>query len=249
MPNVALITGSGKRRVGNAVAEHLAERGFDIALHYHRSEADALETRARLQAAYGIRCQAFQADLTQPGAADRLINDVYAHFGSLTALVTAHSVWTKKRFEEVDAESLRAQFDVEIAATFLCCRAAGLRMAAQPGGGSIVTIADWAIVRPYLGYSAYFAVKGALPTLTRALAVELASRNPAVRANCILPGPVLLPDEISEHERTQIREGTLVKKLGTPQHIAHAALFLIENEFVTGVSLPVDGGRTIAGGM
>ena len=78
------------------------------------------------------------------------------------------------------------------------------------------------------------------------MAVELALRNPAVRVNCILPGPVMLPPELSAAERQQAIAGTLVRREGRPENVAHAVLFLVENDFVTGVCLPVDGGRTIA---
>jgi pteridine reductase len=101
------------------------------------------------------------------------------------------------------------------------------------------------VTRPYLNYAAYFPSKGAIPTLTRALAVELGSRNPRVRVNCILPGPVLLPPDLPEDERRQAIEATLVKREGSPQNIAQAVLFFIDNDFVTGVCLPVDGGRSI----
>jgi pteridine reductase len=77
------------------------------------------------------------------------------------------------------------------------------------------------------------------------LAVELAARNPRVRVNALLPGPVMLPAELSEEERAAAIAGTLVKREGTPQHIAVAAVFLAENDFITGVCLPVDGGRTL----
>jgi pteridine reductase len=122
---------------------------------------------------------------------------------------------------------------------------AGLAMVKQPEGGCIVTIGDWAIVRPYVNYAAYFPSKGAIPTLTRTLAVELGSRNPAVRVNCILPGPVLLPPDLPKREREQAINATLVKREGKPENIAQAVLFFLDNEFVTGTCLPVDGGRTI----
>src|SRR5438552_2240354 len=79
----------------------------------------------------------------------------------------------------------------------------GLAMVRQPEGGCIVTVGDWAVARPYVGYAAYFPSKGAIPTLTRCLAVELGSRNPAVRVNCVLPGPVFLPTDLPEAERLQ----------------------------------------------
>jgi len=111
----------------------------------------------------------------------------------------------------------------------------------------MVTLGDWAVERPYLGYAAYFPSKGAIPAMTRSLAVELARRNPAIRVNCILPGPVMLPPDLSSEERREAIAGTLVRREGRPEHVAHAVLFLVENDFVTGVCLPVDGGRTIAG--
>jgi len=111
-----------------------------------------------------------------------------------------------------------------------------------------VTIGDWATARPYPNYPAYFVSKGAIPTITRMLAVELSRRNPAVRVNCILPGPVMLPEDLSQAEVKGAIAGTLLKRAGSPENIAHAVLFLVENDFVTGVCLPVDGGRTIAGG-
>lgn len=243
---VALVTGSGKRRVGNVVAEALAARGYSIALHYHRSAQEAQQTLVRLKE-QGIRAHAFQADVAEESELDRLFEQTLNHFGRLDVLVTAAAVWQRKPLEEVTAEDLRRQFEINTLGTFLCCRKAGLIMAGQPEGGAIVTIGDWATARPYLNYPAYFLSKGAIPTLTRTLAVELAHRNPKVRVNCILPGPVMLPEDLSEAEAKGAIAGTLVKRKGRPQHVAHAVLFLVENDFVTGVCLPVDGGRTIAG--
>jgi pteridine reductase len=120
-------------------------------------------------------------------------------------------------------------------------------MVKQPEGGAIVTIGDWAVARPYPNYAAYFPSKGAIPAITRSMAVELAMRNPAVRVNCILPGPVMLPPDLSDAERRLSVADTLVRREGRPENVAHAVLFLVENDFVTGICLPVDGGRTIAG--
>jgi pteridine reductase len=121
-------------------------------------------------------------------------------------------------------------------------------MARQPEGGLIVTLGDWAEVRPYLNYAAYFPSKGAVTTMTRSLAVELAARNPRVRVNCIMPGPVMLPADLPEAERREAINATLVKREGSPENIAQAVLSFIDNVFVTGVCLPVDGGRTIYAG-
>jgi pteridine reductase len=244
---VALVTGSGKRRIGSAIVEALAARGYQVAVHYNHSAADARETVLRLEE-HGLHAQAFQADVGEEAAVDRLFQEILAHFGRLDVLVTAAAIWEPKPLEDVRAADLRRYFEVNAVGTFLCCQRAGLIMVRQPEGGAIVTIGDWATERPYANYAAYFPSKGAIPALTRSLAVELALRNPAVRVNCILPGPVLLPPQLAEPERASAVAGTLVKHEGRPEDVAHAVLFLVENPFVTGVCLPVDGGRTIAGG-
>ncbi len=243
---VALITGSGKRRVGNVVARALAARGYSIALHYNRSADDARRSVAEIEQ-QGVRAAAWQADVADELQVDRMIDAVFDRFGRLDVLVTAAAVWDPKPLEETTAEDVRRQFNVNALGTFLCCRKAGLMMAGQPQGGAIVTVGDWAIERPYLDYAAYFLSKGAIPTLTRTLAVELARRNPRVRVNCVLPGPVMLHKTLSEAERQEAIAGTLVRREGTPEHVGQAVVSLVENDFVTGVCLPVDGGRTIAG--
>lgn len=241
---VALITGAGKRRVGNVIARMLAARGYSIALHYNRSAAAATETAAEITEQGGI-ARALSANVAQPSEVDRLFDETLAHFGRLDVLVTAAAVWEPKRLEEVTAEDVRRQFEINALGTFLCCRAGGLIMTRQPEGGAIVTIGDWATARPYPDYAAYFPSKGAIPTITRNLAVELALRNPEVRVNCILPGPVMLPDDLPPDQRAEAVAGTLVRREGRAENVGHAVLFLVENDFVTGVCLPVDGGRTI----
>jgi pteridine reductase len=140
---------------------------------------------------------------------------------------------------------VRLHFDTNTLGSFLCCQQVGLLMVKQVEGGCIVNLGDWAEARPYLNYAAYFPSKGAVTTMTRSLAVELAARNPRVRVNCVMPGPVMLPPDLPEAEREQAINATLVKREGSPTNIAQAVLFFIDNDFVTGVCLPVDGGRTI----
>jgi pteridine reductase len=240
-----LVTGSGKRRVGRHVAEALAERGYAVAIHYRTSKIDADAAVADLQAK-GVPAVAVQADLSDEKAVRSMIDAVLAQFGRLDVLVNCAADWSRKKLEDVTAADVRHFFEINTLGTFLCAQQAGLAMVQQKEGGSIITIGDWATHRPYLDYAAYFPSKGAIPTLTRTLAVELGTRNPAVRVNCIVPGPVMLPPDLPPAERAEAIAGTLVKREGTPANIAQAVLFLIDNDFVTGICLPVDGGRTIA---
>ncbi len=244
---VALVTGSGARRVGNVVAAALAGRGYTAIIHYRRSADAAHQTVAQL-VQRGFQAAAVQADLADEQQVDRMFDELLERFGRLDVLVTAAALWESRSLEETTAADVRRQFDANTLGTFLCCRRAGLIMAGQEEGGAIVTVGDWATCRPYPEYAAYFASKGAIPTVTRTLAVELARRNPNVRVNCVLPGPVMVPEDLGEQEVQGVVAATLLGRLGRPENVAQAVLFLIENDYVTGVCLPVDGGRTIAGG-
>jgi pteridine reductase len=243
-PGVALVTGSGKRRVGWHVADALAGRGYALAIHYRGSAAEASEAVAYFRRR-GVETVSFQADLTDEQQVRSLVRATLGRFGRLDLLVNCAAVWKKKRLEEVTAADVRLHLETNTLGTFLCAQHAGLAMVKQPEGGCIVNLGDWAEARPYLNYPAYFPSKGAIPALTRSLAVELGTRNPRVRVNCILPGPVLLPPDLPEAERRQAIRATLVRREGRPENIAHAVLFCLDNDFVTGACFPVDGGRTV----
>lgn len=240
----ALVTGSGKRRVGWYVAEALAARGFALALHYRTSAAEADQNAADL-AGRGVNVLTVQADLCDENAVKALVQKVLERFGRLDVLVNCAAIWQSKRLEEVTAANVRLNLETNAMGTFLCAQHAGLAMVNQAEGGCIVNMGDWAEARPYLNYAPYFLSKGAVSAMTRCLAVELGTRNPKVRVNCVLPGPVMLPPDLPEAERRQAINATLVKREGRPDNIAQAVLFFIENDFVTGVCLPVDGGRTV----
>jgi pteridine reductase len=241
---VALVTGSGKRRVGWHVADALARRGYALAVHYRTSAAEVAETVTALKE-HGGEVMAFQADLTDEQAVCGMVRQVLERFGRLDVLVNCAAVWKSRRLEDVTAADVRLHFETNTLGTFLCAQQAGLAMVKQPEGGCIVNIGDWAEVRPYLNYAAYFPSKGAVTTMTRTLAVELAHRNPRVRVNCVLPGPVMLPPDLPEAERRQAINATLVKREGSPKNIAQAVLSFVDNDFVTGVCFPVDGGRSV----
>ncbi|MCS7159060.1 MAG: SDR family oxidoreductase [Gemmatales bacterium] len=241
---VALITGSGRRRLGWEIARTLAQQGYVVALHYFQSQQSALANVAELRQD-GYHAEAFPADLREPTSAGQLIENVLTRFGRLDVLVNAAAIWESRSLEDITADDLRHHWETNVLGTFVCAQQAGLAMARQDQGGCIINFGDWAILRPYRDYAAYFVSKGTIPTLTRVLAVELALRNPRVRVNAILPGPVMVPDTLTPQERDAIARATLVKRLGEPRHVVQAVLYLIENDFVTGACLTVDGGRSI----
>lgn len=239
---VAMVTGVGNRRVGWHVADALAGRGYALVLPSRRAGSPAAdEFRTRGHKATGL-----QADLADDADVRRLVDHALSEFGRLDVLVTCAGQWEAGRLDDVTAANVVRHFQANVLATFLIARQAGLAMTRQPTGGCIVTIGDWAVARPYPNYAAYFATKGAIPALTRCLAVELGTRNPAVRVNCVEPGPVLpQPNRPPGEWEQAAARGTLVGRPGRPENIAAAVLSFIDNDFITGACLPVDGGRTV----
>lgn len=242
---VALVTGSGKKRVGNRVAEALAARDYALVIHYRSSATEAAQTAEQFARAHGVPVHTVRADLANETEVQAMVADALAKFGRIDVLVNCAAIWNRKRLEDVTAADVRAHFDTNTLGTFLTCQHIGLAMVKQPTGGCIVNLGDWADARPYGDYAAYFPSKAAIPGLTRVFAVELGTRNPNVRVNAVLPGPVLLPPDLPEREKAEAISATLVQREGSPDHIAKAVLHFIDNDFVTGTCLPVDGGRTV----
>ncbi len=242
---VALVTGSGAPRVGRAIAVRLGELGCSLALHAHSSLKQAEQTAQQLRETHRIEVIVTEGTLADETVPAKLVERTHQHFGRIDILVNSAAIWSPTSLESVTAEEVRRYFDINTLGSFLCAQQAGLRMVDQASGGSIINVGDWATARPYLDHAAYFPSKGAIETMTRSLAVELASRNRKIRVNCIQPGPVLLAEDVGDEVRSKVAESTLLGKVGSPEHVAHAVQFLCENDFVTGVCLPVDGGRTI----
>lgn len=241
---VALVTGSGSRRVGRHVADALVARGYAVAVHYRTSAAEAAEAVDEYRNRGG-EAFAVQADLGDETQVKAMVAATLDRFGRLEVLVNCAAVWKRKRLEDVTAADVREHFDANALGTFLCSKHAGLEMVKRPAGGCIITLGDWAEVRPYPDYAAYFPSKGAVTAMTRSLAVELGLRNPRVRVNCVMPGPVMLPPDLPADERAHAIAATLVKREGRPENVAQAVLAFVDNDFLTGVLLPVDGGRTV----
>lgn len=196
-------------------------------------------------AAQGYLATAVVGDLADEETARRVVREAAAVWGRLDVLVNTAAIWQRKPLEAITAVDVVRHFEVNALSVFVTCQEAGLLMAAQASGGAIINVGDWATIRPYRDYAAYFPSKGAIPTLTRTFAVELAARNPRIRVSAVLPGPVMLPPDLSPDERQDAVAGTLVKREGSPDNVAQAVIALIENDFITGVCLPVDGGRSV----
>ncbi len=238
-----LVTGSA-RRIGAAIAAAFHARGANLAIHYRgsKNEADALV--ARLNAERPGSARAFPADLADARCFDTLPAAVVREFGRLDVLVNNASTFyptpigaiTQDQFDDLIGSNLRAPLFLSQAAAPELRKQSGL----------ILNIADIHALRPLGLHAVYCAAKAALVMLTRSLAREL---GPEIRANAIAPGPVLWPENgVDEDLRRRIVARTALKRAGSPEDVAKAALFFAcDAPFVTGEVLAVDGGRLIGG--
>jgi pteridine reductase len=234
---VALVTGAG-RRVGRAIALALGARGYRVGVHYHASAAGARETERDIAGAGG-EAWIVQADLRDPAAPDRLIGEVAARFGRLDLLVNSAAVMLRTPIDEVTPETWDQIMALNLRAPFFCARAAARVM---PEGSAIVNIADLAGLEVWPGYVPHGISKAGIVQLTRALARVLA---PRIRVNAIAPGAVLLPDDWADEAAERLATTTPLRRLGSPEDVVQAVLYLIDAEYVTGDVLLVDGGRHV----
>jgi len=234
-----LITG-GADRLGRSIALELASRGAQVAINYRRSSAAAEETRRRA-AGFGVRTICAQADVTDPAATAVMVHTVEERLGPIDHLVAAAGVFQRTPLDEVtqDAwdEMMRGNYE-----TFRVPAAILAPAMRHRGGGSIVAFGDVAAVRPWSDYIPYCVAKSRVLHHARDLAVAFA---PEVRINCVLPGPVLFPPDYPAEARRKEVDRTLLRRAGQPGDVARAVAFLLEGEYLTGVQLPVDGGRLL----
>jgi pteridine reductase len=236
----ALVTGAGKR-VGRAIALALGRAGMRVGVHYRTSRAEAEATCAAIVAAGGDAVP-LEADLRDRDAARRLVEDAAAHLGGLDLLVPSAAGYERLGLASVDDAAWDRMLDLNLTSPFvLAQRAIPLLRASH---GSIVFITCSSATTPFRSHLPYVVAKGGLRHLMRTLSLELA---PDVRVNAVAPGTVLPPDDLSEEELDRIRGRIPLGRLGSPEDIADAVVFLARAPFVTGHEIHVDGGRTVAG--
>jgi pteridine reductase len=234
---VVLVTG-GARRVGRAIALRLAEAGSRIAVHYRSSAVEAAQTAEQCRAA-GAVAEVFKADLADPAAAVKLVQGVRARFGRLDVLVNNASVFEPMTLDELDLGRWEQTLRVNLTAPLVLAHAA--RDALRQARGRIVNLCDVATGRAWPDHLAYIVSKGALETLTRVLARALA---PEVNVVGLAPGVAAWPEHYDQPTREHLTRRIPLQRAGTPEEIAAAVHFLLrEGDYITGVILPVDGGR------
>lgn len=231
---VALVTG-GAKRIGGEICRALAQAGYALALHYGRSGAQA-EQASRAICKDGGVCATFAYDLADARAAEKLVPRVVKEFGRLDVLINSASIFEKSSLTGGSLDIWDRHFAVNLKAPYILMRS----FARQVKQGNIVNVLDTHIVRNKTSYAAYLLSKKALAELTKMAAVEFA---PRIRVNAVAPGLILPPVSKKTDYLDRLAKHVPLCRKGDPAHIAHAVLFLLENDYVTGQVIFEDGGE------
>ncbi len=239
---VALITG-GARRIGARLAHTLHAAGMRLVIHYRSSDTAARALQTDLQKLRDNSVALIQGDLLQVDTTAKLIEQATAAFGRLDALVNNASTYYPTPIGEATEQQWDDLMGTNCKAPFFLAQAAAPYL--RETRGCIINMADIYGMRPLRSHPIYSSAKAALIMLTQALARELA---PEVRVNAVAPGAILWPEQGGDEKRQQqIIARTPLKRMGTPDDITEAILWLLRDAtFVTGHVLAVDGGRSAA---
>lgn len=239
----ALVTG-GAKRIGAAIVRRLHAEGMNVVIHYHRSQAPAQALADELERARPGTAVTAQMDLAEIDGLSSLVKAA-TQWGSLDLLVNNASSFRPTPVGEVTEADWDTLFASNLKAPFFLAQAAA--PALRESEGSIINIVDIYARRPLHRHTVYCTAKAGLEMLTRSLARELA---PAVRVNGVAPGAILWPEapmDVSAQQK--IIQRIALKRTGEPEDIAGAVVYLARDAaYVTGVVLPVDGGRSIGWG-
>lgn len=239
---VALVTGAA-RRIGAALVEALHQRGYQVVLHYHHSEKEAFQLRDACNKIRPDSVVALAVDLALPETLDDFFDGVVAWGGRLDLLINNASWFTRSDLMQVQPSVYQRLYAINVLAPWhLSVRAYPWLKKTQ---GNIINITDIHAEKPLKHYSEYCQTKAALWMQTKSLAREFA---PAVRVNAIAPGAILWPEgnnSLSPVVQQQILTTTPLRQHGEPQYITQALWAFLDNPFVTGQVLRVDGGRSI----
>ncbi|HEY3778297.1 MAG TPA: SDR family oxidoreductase [Rhizomicrobium sp.] len=232
-----LVTGAAKR-LGGAIALDLAKAGWDIALHFHQSEREAIQTAEQISAV-SCRVALLRADLGDEESVAPLVGRATTELGPISALVNSASVFEPDDWASTTNESWERHMAVNLRAPFVLSQAFAR---ALPDGqrGAIVNIIDQRVLKPTPQFLSYSISKAGLFWLNTTLAQALA---PRIRVNAVAPGPTLINARQSESHFRRQREATILGTGAEPQDVCDAVRYLLGAAAVTGQMIAVDGGQ------
>ncbi len=238
MNRTALITGASKR-VGKALTEHLASKGWSIIIHFNRSEKAAKELADSLKKKFPKQnFEIIKANLSEISEVENLIPEVVKKYGKLEMLINNASVFDPGYIKETDSELFDVQMTVNLKAPFILIK----DFASYCKTGIVINFVDTRITTSKSNFAAYSISKKALWELTKMAALEFA---PKIRVNAIAPGVTLPPEDKDEKYLQKLAENIPMKKPGGILPILKSLDYIIKNEHLTGQLLFADGGENL----
>ena len=244
MKKTVLITG-GSRGIGRASAQLFARQGWNVAVNYLHSQQAAMDLVAELSGE-GFEVMACQADVASREQVTAMVREVQDRFGCIEVLINNAGIAQQKLFTDITSEDWDAMLDVNVKGIFNCCQAVVPGMISRKRGKIINLASIWGLTGASCEVH-YSTAKAAVIGFTKALARELGPSN--IQVNCVAPGIIDTDMNASllEDDRCRLIEATPLMRLGTPQDIAYALVFLASEQadFLTGQVLSPNGGFVI----
>ncbi len=234
MKKTALVTG-GAKRIGRQIALALAEKGFNVAVHFNTSRTEAKSIEKQIKAKK-MDCLLISADLTDHHQVEKIIPEVIKGLGSLSLLVNNASVFERKIFLDTTKDIFDHHLNVNFKAPFFLTQA----FAQQVREGQIINIMDTKVTGMSRHYFNYTLTKKFLYEFTRMAAKDLA---PNIRVNGICPGLIMPSEKMNDAMIELVIKKTPMQKKGEVRQIVSALNFFLDNDFITGEVIFVDGGK------
>ena len=236
---IALVTGAG-HRLGKTIALALANQGCHLMVHFHQAHEAAAETVAQAES-IGVRAARVQADLSLTEGVLETFSAIDSTYGGIDLLVNSAAILERRKMLEVDEDDWRRTVGLNLKGAYFVLQEAARRMQSR-GAGSVVNVSDTAAHRPWKEFPLHSISKAGLEMLTQVAAVALA---PDIRVNAVIPGPTLKPDWMPDERWGEVTGKIPLKQTVPSQNVAEAVVFLMQNEYITGHSLRVDGGSLL----
>jgi NAD(P)-dependent dehydrogenase (short-subunit alcohol dehydrogenase family) len=230
------VTGAAKR-IGRQVALHLARQGYQVALHYHRSKAEAMSTAQDIYK-MGVRCELFSCDLADEAQTLKLMTQVYKAFPNLNLLVNNASIFIPNKFSAEDLTLFKYHWDINFKAPYILTS----EFARLVKRGMVINFIDTNVVQYKTKYADYLMTKKALLEFTKMAAVQW---GPGIRVNGISPGMILAPVNNQPDDRVRRSKNIPLQKIGRPENILQSVQFLLDNDYLTGQIIANDGGESL----
>jgi len=242
MHKVVLITGAAQR-IGKETAKVFAEDSWNVIIHFNSSFEAASELAAELNAKRAGSACIIQADLDIDADVERLVIESKKAFGRMDALINNASSFYSTPLPEISNEDWNKLIGSNLKGPLFITK--GLAPMLEEAKGSVINITDINIDKGLPGFSIYSAAKGGLKSITKGLAKELA---PNIRVNAVAPGAILEPPgkSWSEEELAKIVSKIPLNRIGDESDIANTVKFIVDSEYITGQTINVDGGRSLA---